>query len=316
MGPVVFLVTQYVEAKATQYGIAAATTIVFYDVIMTLPREIELIWRAKPSAPKYLYLAMRYITFITMAWMVFMMGGFATPLNNYWCDVWQTFVGLTAAICDWGFGGALLTLRVYVLYKNSVRHSALLFGLLWVIGWLPGLIIASLTVHWWLSGSDIAFNFTLGACGVADKGPPYLFLMWFWCILFEIVICTLLIYKAYQRRRLLIASVSKLMSCLIVDGILYNVLILGLQIGNMVCYLVLSPALFTIGFAPIWAISMCLISRIHLHLRGVADHKEWTKETAFGDGPKVGQYDIETNEMRPMEASARSSESDASTGYV
>jgi len=279
------IVNELYQARATQYGMAASATIVFYDVIITLPREVALIWPARRSLPKHLYLFTRYGTFLAMIGVVYIMGGFSPPLSSEACTVLTSFTALFAVIVGLCLGGYLITLRVYVLYKASIRHSAIFFGVIWLSGWLPGLVIMSLSAWTWSSSSDVVYLPIPGMCGIQSTGPSYLFSLWVWTILFQSIMCALLMRQAYQRRHLLLSSPSSLIKCLLVDGIFYNVVILALQIANLIFFLVLPPALFRIAFAPEWAISVVMISRIYLNLRNVANHREWTKAISVAELP-------------------------------
>jgi len=236
------------------------------------------------------------------------MGGFTPSIPTEWCTLYSSAVAFVAQIMSWVLGSGLITMRVYLLYKNSMRHGAILFGLLWVACWLPGLVMDSIAQHSWLTESPNLYSPLIRMCGFFNSRPPWFWTMWAPPMVFEATVCTLLVYKAYQDRQLLLGTVSKLMSCLLRDGIFFNVVLFALQTVNMVFYLIFPNSLFSIGFIPTWAISVMLITRIHLSLRGVANPSDWTRATSVGNNAQPNNGLPADVRMRQNGRSAESSD--------
>ncbi|EJU05098.1 hypothetical protein DACRYDRAFT_104984 [Dacryopinax primogenitus] len=127
----------------------------------------------------------------------------------------------------WAIGGGLIVFRAWIIYKNYLKFSTFWFGILWASAWVPGLVIMSMMSSLWATSSvDVQYLSVPGLCAILNK-PSYLWVTVAWDMFFQGSICLLLIYKAYQNGYLRTDSTWELMACLIIDGIFYNVVILG-----------------------------------------------------------------------------------------
>ncbi|KZT50613.1 hypothetical protein CALCODRAFT_504523 [Calocera cornea HHB12733] len=152
-----------------------------------------------------------------------------------------------------------------------------------------------------------------GLCAPTDR-PSWIWLMWPWAIIFQSTVCALLLYKFWESRKTQGGQYSgSLMSCLIRDGVFYNVILLACQTLNLVFYLALPDALFLFAFVPDWAISISLIGRIYLNLRDVANPHEWAQATTLFDNtkqtgrlePELGGAGRPTRETFEMDSESR-----------
>ncbi|KAF8341150.1 hypothetical protein F5887DRAFT_1220091 [Amanita rubescens] len=89
--------------RATTYGIVAACAFLFYDVTLTMAREVRYIWRNKQwSFPKVAYISVRYYG------MAYLVGG---------------------GIIFFTISNAILLLRLYSLYNRDRKILIFLLGL-------------------------------------------------------------------------------------------------------------------------------------------------------------------------------------------
>jgi hypothetical protein len=49
------------DAEQLAFALVAGLVVLLYDHLLTLPKEVSLIWKAPASAPKYAFLLNRYI---------------------------------------------------------------------------------------------------------------------------------------------------------------------------------------------------------------------------------------------------------------
>ncbi|KZT50607.1 hypothetical protein CALCODRAFT_179111 [Calocera cornea HHB12733] len=240
------ITTELYQARVTQYGMAAGVTLVFYDIVLNIPKESILIWKSAPSLPKYVYFLSRYPVPLAYIAQIYIDGGFSTtPLSNqlgvlrfshqsisvsffHRCHAYWIWIVFFAFFEGFALGGCLIVLRVYVLYK-AVRYSGILFTLLWIINWLPSTVAMAVAYGTWytLDNENMIYLSIPGLCAPTDR-PPWIWVLWICPIFFQSIVCGLLLYKFRENRHLQAGQYSgSLMSCLIRDGLLYNVTLLG-----------------------------------------------------------------------------------------
>ncbi|KAJ6567664.1 hypothetical protein DFH09DRAFT_1155904 [Mycena vulgaris] len=107
------------DALAMRYISAAGLMILLYDHLISFADEVRLIWSAKFTSSKFLFLAMRYLVPGIMITETIQVAGLSNvPLSNEFCTAWVTFtilVGwITIAINNW-----LVLLRLWVLWDRD-----------------------------------------------------------------------------------------------------------------------------------------------------------------------------------------------------
>ncbi|KZT35852.1 hypothetical protein SISSUDRAFT_1064169 [Sistotremastrum suecicum HHB10207 ss-3] len=136
------LLTTLDQLRITNYSLASALTFLVYDTVCNSPSEIALIWRAKWSFPKFLYIFARY-------WGIFYLGfelGVSVSVTldvNGFNNLLPILSVLTLPVAA-SFGSVSLSsgfvaftttvniiflLRIHALYNRSRKVLALLIGL-------------------------------------------------------------------------------------------------------------------------------------------------------------------------------------------
>jgi len=115
----------------TTYNTVAASIVIFYDYVLTLGDEVDLIWRSKFTWVNILFYVIRYLTiFVRMIHLVFCTNVFGLlPVTPSGCLLWQWFQVMSGQIL-FLIVEILLITRVFAYYG---RHTPLLIVLLFLL---------------------------------------------------------------------------------------------------------------------------------------------------------------------------------------
>jgi len=114
------------DSHSTCYTAIAGLTVLVLDHIMTIPEEVEYMWRCKWSLAKCLYLWNRYFGLAALSFATFYT--IRPTVSDNACQVFLQLEGVATAIII-GTADVVLLLRVYVLYGNSKRMLLFLIPL-------------------------------------------------------------------------------------------------------------------------------------------------------------------------------------------
>ncbi|KIJ51933.1 hypothetical protein M422DRAFT_243506 [Sphaerobolus stellatus SS14] len=122
----------FVPAIVPSSNVVAASVVIFYDYVLCLDDEIQVIWKAKPSWVTWLYFFVRYYTILLrFVHLVFCSVVFGIPhLTLSGCVVWGWFQVMTGQILFIAVE-VLLIARVFAYYARS---KVVLVGLLGLLG--------------------------------------------------------------------------------------------------------------------------------------------------------------------------------------
>ncbi|EJU05071.1 hypothetical protein DACRYDRAFT_20618 [Dacryopinax primogenitus] len=271
-------------ARVNQYSIVTALCLVLYDIFLTTPDEVRLIWKTPRSITKYLYFFNRYATLIVFIPLVYVMCGLSPTLSDeVRCLVFQGFMVVFDNVQATGVVGALVLLRVYALYKN-MRYIGYIIVALWLVYFIPPFVTTchALATYFTVPGT-LVWVPVVNMCGLSGK-PDYLWMDWPFLILVESIVCTMITYKTWEHTQSGVRT--PLLSALLRDGWIYYVAMLLGEIANLINFLVAPDALYFFAVFPFWALSTVLASRIYLNLRNVATPVEWEAATTlWNTGP-------------------------------
>ncbi|KAH9962150.1 hypothetical protein BC827DRAFT_230058 [Russula dissimulans] len=107
-----------------KYFFLGAYTMLLYDHLLTLPQEIQTIWKKKKTFPLYVFILVRYYALLAMSIVAF--AYFSTEMTRSRCSHWMLFLPLGITIPFTLFPGILMLIRVYALYN---RNRIILYGL-------------------------------------------------------------------------------------------------------------------------------------------------------------------------------------------
>jgi hypothetical protein len=241
------------------YVLAVSLVLLFYDYFLTLPSEIELIWKAKFNIVKVLFLLSRYPTFIDVPVAVYMSvmpdipRDQCIPLNNI--SSWLTVLGI-------GIAEAIILLRTYAIWGRSRK---VLFGLSALLAafYIPSLAITAIFLRPIKAGSP-PFPWLTGCFLVG--GSPIIFFNFVFLILFETVIVVMTSYKGYKT---FLGSRDPLIATLYRDGILFFIFLFLISLTN-VLILSLGPNEYQNLITTFQRVMHSLLScRVLLHVREV-----------------------------------------------
>ncbi|KAI0305352.1 hypothetical protein B0F90DRAFT_1703754 [Multifurca ochricompacta] len=112
------------QIQIGKYFFLGAYTMLLYDHILTLPEEVQTVWKKKKTFPLYLFVVVRY--YAPLAVTVVAFGFFSTTMTRSRCAHWMLFLPLGITMPLTLFPGILMLIRVYALYN---RNRVILYGL-------------------------------------------------------------------------------------------------------------------------------------------------------------------------------------------
>ncbi|KAJ7624884.1 hypothetical protein FB45DRAFT_1061034 [Roridomyces roridus] len=237
----------------------AGTTLLYWDHLLTLDREIALLWKRTRSMRSYWFFINRYFAFAT---------GFAiaplpflTRLSTKTCENYSLFREL-ALVCSQTITCLVMLIRVYALFG---RDNRILCCMIAIAACGTGLTI------WSLTGQHGARS-SVGGChfGLISSTAHHLAAPWEALFAFDTFLFCLLIYNAYTGRRWM-DSGAKLHIVIIRDGAVYFGVMALTNLANILTYYATSGGWVSPGSLTTLAnfLSVTMTSRLILNL-----HKE------------------------------------------
>ncbi|KAJ7905052.1 hypothetical protein B0H13DRAFT_2663233 [Mycena leptocephala] len=254
---------------------AAGLVILIYDHLLSLPDEVRLVWSAKFTSSKILFLALRYCVPIVMIVHTVQLAGLSNiTLPDTVCKVWYTIsilVGwLAFAINDW-----LVLLRLWILWD---RNRTLILCTLFVF-------IASNTTVFVLT----IFSFTsvipnsvfIPVLDICAPDKPFVTthfrVLWLPEVLFQLMTVCALGWKIHLH--------PQTFNALLRDGYLYFLCLFGkyrsgettmpllttksvINLVNQIVVFVVRPTLLFLTALFVWCFTTTATCRMILSLRG------------------------------------------------
>ncbi|KAJ7083731.1 hypothetical protein B0H15DRAFT_850504 [Mycena belliarum] len=238
----------------TRYTGAAGLTILLYDHLLSLADERRLIWSAKFTSSKFLFLAMRYIVPGMMITQSVQLAGLSNvSLTDKFCKIWMSLAVIVAwvtfAINNW-----LVLLRLWVLWDRN-RTVIICTLLLFISTQATTLVLAWLRVAEMLP--TLLFNRPLQLCSLS--APSDIGYMWLPGLSFEFVMLVALGYEVLSRPRTL-AGLQR-------DGYGYFLCLFALSLANTIIFLVARLSLAFSAFFFTWCFATTTTCRMILNLR-------------------------------------------------
>ncbi|KAJ7206448.1 hypothetical protein C8J57DRAFT_356910 [Mycena rebaudengoi] len=195
--------------QIVNYSCTAGLVILLYDHLLTFGDELRLIWSAKSSSTKFLFLTMRYLVPSLMVLNTVAISGLSgMHLSNDVCKAWIAtgmFVGLaTQAINNW-----LVLLRLWNLWERQ-RTFILCTLLVFTVTELATMIGGWISVAHMLP--EMAFDPTLHLC--AFKGQYSIYFTRVPGLIFQFVVLAALAWRALRHGQTSLSSIYR-------DGFVY-----------------------------------------------------------------------------------------------
>ncbi|KAI0267290.1 hypothetical protein BC834DRAFT_1040623 [Gloeopeniophorella convolvens] len=112
------------QIQIGKYFFLGAITMLLYDHLLTLPDEVQTVWKKKKTFALYLFILVRYYAPLAVSVVAF--GYFSTEMTRARCTHWMLFLPLGITVPLTLFPGILMLIRVYALYN---RNKIILYGL-------------------------------------------------------------------------------------------------------------------------------------------------------------------------------------------
>jgi len=255
------ILTQLKDATLVKYSNFVSTTILVYDVLITMPDEIRLIWPWEWRIGKVLYLVTRYSAFIDN--IIFQVFWFKNGMSARTCKVmfdtgsWFLFCGIV--IAQW-----IICMRTYALWGQKKIILALLITLC-----LATEISSIILMHRFLD--DMIWTIspfpTISKCFVVIPDNK-LYIDYGLIMVVELTIVSLTVWKGIQQWR--VRGTSTLLSTLYRDGALFFASLFAISMANFLLYVTTPSELAMLEFLLPEiqrTLHSVLTARIILHLR-------------------------------------------------
>jgi len=236
----------------------SSLTFMVWDYVITLEDERELFWRRPWTLATFLFLWIRYVGILLIAFGVFV--AVSPNLSDSLCYFWLRFEGGVGMSISWAIQ-VILQLRIYALYDASPGIAALIIGafsveVLAVIG-LFSVGSANNTVVAEAVGNMVRCS--------ATAVPGWLWVFWLPVTSFELLLCVLAIYKGYQR----VHSIGHqaLQDILVRDSVIYYLAIQCVYVFNLICWVRDAKVSLEVLTALAIALPSVMSSRMMINIR-------------------------------------------------
>jgi hypothetical protein len=254
-------VTYLIHQRIVDYGYIAAQAIVFYDYILTLEREITLVWFAPMSYTGVLYFLVKYLPIIPLSLEIPIRYVIGTSMKS--C-AWQIPMATWILVI-----GVLLAEFVLVIRTWAVWHRDRKIGIGLVI-LVIGMICAGAIVEAKYSESVIMlpppYPEFQGCNSTGDNNVLKIDFIILACA--DSVVCFLMALSAFKTYKT--GSSSELSAVIHRDGILFYIYLLAFTIMNIIIMSFLPTDMRQIITPVCCSMYSVLTSRIVLNIRGVA----------------------------------------------
>jgi len=217
----------------TKLVTVSATTLVLYDHMITLDQEVNLVWRARWSVGKILFIIIRYENLFIFPFQTLAM--FIPAPTEQFCVAWVRWewcIGLTTSL----LAEIVLQLRIYAMYGRSKKIALLL-----ITGFSLS-VVATLIILIKLFLSDQVMNALIP--GVRPlfctlNVPPFWWSFWIPTITFELLLFGLALYKGYESlcsQASIGWSGKTTLDILIQDSIFYFLVVFSVYVINLILW--------------------------------------------------------------------------------
>ncbi|PFH47895.1 hypothetical protein AMATHDRAFT_66576 [Amanita thiersii Skay4041] len=286
-GPFFDLIQSLGDLQSTRYAELASSCIIVYDHLITLDREIDLIWMSPWSTGKVLFILNRYYTLTSV--LINNYGLFGSHLTNSICShfyPWQGWTGLIACI----LAEAILQMRIYALYYLNKRLLVVMVTLFVACMASSAYVMGSV-----LSNIDaIAVNFSGWHVCLPLNVSSHFYAFWIPILFFETFLCILAIYRGFQTFKTdgsLFQSGRRLVGILIRDSVMYFIVMCATYLTNLLVWVLARQTLLEIPIGFSVAFSCVLANRVVLNVRHI--NRENSTEHR-----RVSRIRIESNHTR------------------
>ncbi|KZT58931.1 hypothetical protein CALCODRAFT_225406 [Calocera cornea HHB12733] len=255
------LVPMLGERHAVYYTLVSSLALLAYEYLLTVSKEVDLVWRAKWGTGKILFLLNRYSPPIALG---FELAGFMVYMPSKdvsFCTVWDPLVGTSFTLCV-AFNQAILAARTWAIWGGEKRA---LYGLCG--GYLISLAVSGVLVGLELGKSTALPNFPLIPYGcLIMESEKHLWAAYVPSVCYETVIFVLTVKKALNLGSIN-HGISPMLATLIQHGLGYYAVALALALLNMFVFAFAPLPLLPLGICLQVTLQSILCTRLLLSIR-------------------------------------------------
>ncbi|KAJ7628498.1 hypothetical protein FB45DRAFT_38968 [Roridomyces roridus] len=266
-----------VDLQLGIYIQVACLSLLVYDTLLNIDRELNYIWRSRWSLVKCLYLWARYAAVLDTAFAV--TKHFVLGVSPTGCARMIFFDNVFAAL-GIAFAEVILMIRTYALYKKS-RKILVFFILMWIC-----LVVTNVwpVLQWARSkalAADTSLPSPLPSCDSTESSSNIVLVVYISLLCMETVIVLLTVWKglklfwngSFQPRRY-----SDLVTTFYLDGMFWYLGMLVILVVNVFLQTTAQqPAIRSIANTPMGVLHSVFACRLVIHVRHVA-----VEEREFG----------------------------------
>ncbi|KAJ6503782.1 hypothetical protein C8R45DRAFT_1091556 [Mycena sanguinolenta] len=237
-----------------------------YDQIITLDKEVDLIWQHPKRPSTYWFFALRYGALLTnIPVLVFSFVTLPSHKSVNQCSqynlVHQVFMLTTELAVS-----VVMIIRIYALYARSLR---VLWGLI-------ALGVCLMTVAVWsvLAGQNELPLTVLSGChlSIVQSASIHLAIPWECLFVFDSIIFGLTVYNGYTTRRAVGEMNMPIHSLMVRDGAMYFAAMALANLANIVTFLIGGPLLPGSLATFATCMSVTLMTRLMLNINERSEH--------------------------------------------
>ncbi|RPD62481.1 hypothetical protein L227DRAFT_609683 [Lentinus tigrinus ALCF2SS1-6] len=254
------------ELRTTFYVGLASFTVLVWDHLVTLPDEIEYIWKRQKGPLIWLFFINRYLTPL----------GFIVNLIAYLSDLFTPEVNVRSmTVIGINTTALMMLLRVYAMYEK--RKSIVLFvGLIFCV---------EFGTNAWLLTHGVAVRHTAGihACTMifdSDRVKGAIASASAWLpLIYDTIVLALTLWRAHPGKHRV--TVGRIMRIMVKEGLLYYSVIFTITFILTLMIVSAPDGLKNITAQTEYLMTVAMMSRITLHLKKQM-HDGWDSYGLFG----------------------------------
>lgn len=251
-----------IDAEKTRIGVLVSLTVVGYEYLTTLADEVEFVWKRKWNTASWLFIFMRYWTFVTVIFGATY--NLRVVENVSLCQNYLLTEGIFCAILPASADG-VLALRVWALYGRSKK--LMWFFLVLITAETVAMMVTTTQTlmqqnYFWQYG-----NYVHGCYSLASRLPPYfktyaLILLGVASLLFLMSLYRCLLAVIGHNRRDM-----PVVNMFLRDGILYFIVVLVLATAQTIVLVRGRISLAQVLIAPMIAVNGVASCRILMNMK-------------------------------------------------
>ncbi|KZS89532.1 hypothetical protein SISNIDRAFT_458744 [Sistotremastrum niveocremeum HHB9708] len=245
----------------SRYMSAAGFVVLLWDTTLILPEEIRLVWCARNTLVKWIYLGNKYIVLVALTIVMNELSGIGGITFSTFCKGWAVvhicLSVLSIAVCN-----GLVLLRVCILWENR----KFIFNALFTVLTCVTTVAFCLTIYAlfkFLPG--LAWSPVFNTC-ITSGDTQILAAAWGIPLIFDLSVFFMTCWNALDRPRRLDTPFTAQLSQ---DGLFYFLAICALRIFNVVIIWKAPISLIYCGAYFTWALDTTAMSRLLINLRRV-----------------------------------------------